>query len=299
MAAEYRTSFKAYAAWNYQGEIDDLNRASEQGWQLVKGGCFHSRFVKDPGVRYRYQLDYGKIGDMPRYLETFREQGWEYVNSTWNGWHYLRKLYDPSLPEEEYEIFTDRESLREMNGRWVRLALAFGIILLAFAVLYLIQLIRTPQLFTLVRVLIFGIESAILLRGAVVMRNPDSGRRRVNTNLAVFIAVILIGLVAGSVLQLARPGFQTNQQASEIDAPIVDNRWADFQVYYPDLYYLDLEMESRDPMTFAVVNEAGETVYSVTDTDFSEEDIALRLPRGQYEVSMSCESGYRVDCTIR
>ena len=70
-------------------------------------------------------------------------------------------------------------------------------------------------------------------------------------------------------------------------------------MYYLDLYYLDLEMESRDPMTFAVVNDAGETVYSVTDTDFSEEDIALRLSRGHYRFSMSCESGYRVDCSIR
>ncbi len=98
MAAHYKTSYKIYPAWNYQKEIEDLNRASEQGWQLVNGGCLHSRFVKNSDIHYRYQLDYRKVGDMGRYIETFREQGWEYVSSTFNGWHCFRKLYDPSLP---------------------------------------------------------------------------------------------------------------------------------------------------------------------------------------------------------
>lgn len=73
MARQTKVSFGFYSAWNYQTEIEDLNRASEEGWQLVRGGCFHSRFVKNPHVRYRYQLDFGKIEDMGRYIETFRE----------------------------------------------------------------------------------------------------------------------------------------------------------------------------------------------------------------------------------
>ena len=109
MAAEYKRSFRMYSAWNYMQEVEDLNKMSDEGWQLVRGGCFHSKFVKNPDIRYRYQLDYQKIDDMARYIEIFREQGWEYVNSTFNGWHYLKKLYDPALPDEAYEIFTDRE----------------------------------------------------------------------------------------------------------------------------------------------------------------------------------------------
>ena len=94
MAGETKTSFKMYSAWNYQKEIEDLNKASLEGWQLKKGGGFHSTFVKNPDVCYRYQLDYGRIDDMGRYIETFREQGWEYINSTFNNWHYFRKAYD-------------------------------------------------------------------------------------------------------------------------------------------------------------------------------------------------------------
>ena len=95
MGKQYKRSFKVYSAWNYQREIEDLNRASEQGWQLVRGGCFHSVFEKNPNVQYRYQLDYNNdIKDMERYDETFRDAGWERVNSTFNGWHVFRKAYE-------------------------------------------------------------------------------------------------------------------------------------------------------------------------------------------------------------
>ena len=40
MAAKYKRSYRIDSAWNYQKEIEDLDRASEQGWQLVRGGCF-------------------------------------------------------------------------------------------------------------------------------------------------------------------------------------------------------------------------------------------------------------------
>ena len=49
------------------------------------------------------------------------EQGWEYVNTTYNGWNYLRKKYDESLPISEYEIYTDASSYRTMMKRWIRL----------------------------------------------------------------------------------------------------------------------------------------------------------------------------------
>ena len=128
---------------------------------------------------------------MGRYIETFREQGWEYVNSTFNGWHYFRKLYDPALPEEAYEIFSDRESLHELNSRW-----------------------------------------------------------------------------------------------------------AEFEVRYPDFYYLDLEIEASAPLTFEIVNEAGQAVYSRSDVSFREDNIRLKLPKGQYSFSMSCTSGFRLSCSM-
>ena len=298
MAREYKTSFKAYAAWNYEKEVEDLNEASEKGWQLIKGGCFSTRFVKEPGVRYRYQLDYRRIEDMGRYIETFQEQGWEYVNSTFNGWHYFRKLYDPALPEEAYEIFTDRESMKEMNGCWARLALGIGIILALFAVFYAVRMISRPNLPTLLYVLVFAIECVVLLRGCAIMRSESASRSRrgSSTFLAIFFAVIILGAAAGVTLFSMRPHFTTSPQAASIDQPFEDERQMSFEIRYPDSYYFDLEMESAEPMTFRIVNEDGAPVYEVSQAKFSEESIRLRLPAGQYQICLSCSTGFRMNC---
>lgn len=131
---QYKISHRVYGAWEYRKEIEDLNRESQDGWQLVRGGCFYSRFERDAGIVYRYQIDFcGKIENMPHYLESFQDQGWEYINSTFNGWHFFRKAYDPDLPEEEYEIYTDESSIAQMHGRWRRMAMAMGGIFLLIA----------------------------------------------------------------------------------------------------------------------------------------------------------------------
>ena len=83
-------------------EVEDLNKMSDEGWQLVRGGCFQSKFVKNPDIRYRYQLDYQKIDDMARYIEIFREQGWEYVNSTFNGWQIAAVGFQFHLPLNQH-----------------------------------------------------------------------------------------------------------------------------------------------------------------------------------------------------
>ena len=62
---------------------------------------------------------------MARYDETFRDAGWERVNSTANGWHIFRKAYDKSLPDEEYEIYTDEQSRVEMLKRWRNVCFIF------------------------------------------------------------------------------------------------------------------------------------------------------------------------------
>ena len=169
MSEQYRRKFKIYSAWNYQGETADLDLASEKGWQLVKPGFFSNRFVYNPDVRYRYQLDFQKVDDMGRYIETFREQGWEYIRSTFNGWHYFRKLYDPSLSEEDYMIYHDSESTKDMNRRWARVALIVTIFLALFAVFWGVMMIIKPKLPALIQLILFLIETAVLLRGSIIM----------------------------------------------------------------------------------------------------------------------------------
>ena len=300
MAGETKTSFKMYSAWNYQKEIEDLNKASLEGWQLKKGGGFHSTFVKNPDVCYRYQLDYGRIDDMGRYIETFREQGWEYVNSTFNGWHYLRKLYDPSLPEEAYEIFTDRQSLQEMNRRWARLALIIGLILAAFAVFWAVRVIMEPNWPRILRLITFGFESGVLIFGSLVMMNPDAKKSRRGDNLFVvlFVVGILLGAVGSIVLDAKRPHFQTNQTAGSVDIPSQDEDWMSFAVPYSDYYYMDVDLEGGKPVTVKLLNEAGEVLYTGTGTDLHEKNVRLRLSKGSYSLTLSKASGFKADVVL-
>ena len=300
MSKNYKKSYKMYTAWNYQREIEDLDKASEQGWQLVKGGCFHSKFVKNPNIRYRYQMDYGDIEDMGRYIESFREQGWEYVNSTFNDWHYFRKIYDPALPEEAYEIFTDWESFNEMNNRWARLGLIIGAVAGVMALGLGVRAILKPSLPLILQCLALLIESVLLLRGVFIMKNPKASRNRPGdaTIFVVFLAVMLLGVGGGLVLMGLRPSLSTGQNSTEISAPIVDNRWVDFKVRYPDNYYIDLEIDADSPLTFEIINEDDKSVYTVTDTSFSGKDIRLKLPTGQYWFSMTCDSPFKLNCSI-
>ncbi len=295
MAMEYKTSHRAYAAWNYRQEIEDLNRASEQGWQLVRGGCFYSRFVKNPDVRYRYQMDWRKVEDMGRYIETFREQGWEYVSSSFNGWHFFRKFYDPALKEEDYEIFTDRESLQAMTRRWSRVVMAISAVLLVVALIILIQEIRTPNIPRLLQTLILLAACAFLMRGGLLMRSLGTIRPGDNTLLHAFLLFLVVGWAGVMALLILRPDFSIRQYTAELSEPYEDNRFAEFEVHYPDSYYLDLKIDADAPFVFSVVNEAGEAMYSVTGTDIDEENIRLRLKRGKYWFSSSCGAGFELE----
>ena len=221
MAKNRKSSWRAYTAWDYQKELEDLDRASQEGWQFVRGGCFHNKFVKNPAVRYRYQLDFGRIEDMGRYIETFREQGWEYVNSTFNGWHYFRKAWDPALPESAYEIYTERGQLPEMKKRWTRFAGIVGMVLLGFAGFWLWNAIRRFQLPNLIMTLMFAVEAGFLLRGWYIMRSQNAPRKRGGERrlFAAFLAVIVLGSAAAITLTVLRPRFFNSQQTESVEAP--------------------------------------------------------------------------------
>jgi len=166
--------FGVYSAWDYAREIEDLNKMSGKGWQLVKGGLLANKYKKNDNVQYRYQLDFNKnIDDMGRYIETFREQGWEYINSTINGWHYFRKLYDSSLPQEEYEIYCDNQSLKEMQDNWKKMAIRMSVVLGLAFLLELFATIRDFNLTSISLCVTLFIEFVMLLRGVIVMRKPQ------------------------------------------------------------------------------------------------------------------------------
>lgn len=189
------TSYKVYGVWEYEQEITDLNNRSAMGWQLEKGGCFHSKFIRNEKVRYLYQLDYApKLENKERYLSFFREQGWEYINSTYNGWHYFRREYQENMPYEEAEIYTDQESLLEMQGRYYRGIRFFAILFLIFAVVGAIRMWMTRSLELLSTVVFDGVWSAMMWLVVFNIKRKQSGKREIlpiKGQSFIFLLIIL------------------------------------------------------------------------------------------------------------
>lgn len=198
----YKRVFNVYSAWDYAREIEDLNKMSEKGWQLVKGGLLSNLYQKNDDLRYRFQLDYNpKIKDMGRYIETFREQGWEYVNSTINGWNYFRKLYDEAA-SDDYEIYNDSQSLKEMQAKWQRNGLVMMGILIAAAILQIVCIIREFAWANAVLAALLVAEAIVTGRGVYVLRNPQraDGRKRSWNGMPAFFSIFFIGIIAVVIL---------------------------------------------------------------------------------------------------
>lgn len=199
--------YKMYAAWEYEREEQDLNRYSKEGLQLVKGGSFSSLFRVDTSKCYIYQLDYNNnIEDMSRYIEVFAEQGWEYINSTANGWHYFRKLYEVGMNEDETRIYTDVFSLHEMENRWMRLLTIFAVFFDVAFLFYLIHAITEKNMIVFADSVLYAIMS-ITFFGAVI----NFKRKRVGKKTFFIIPykivlsillVFLFAIIIMSIVQL-------------------------------------------------------------------------------------------------
>ena len=294
---KYKRKFGIYAAWNYELEVEDLNKMSEQGWQLIKGGCFSNKFKKNTEIQYRYQLDFQpSIEDKGRYIETFREQGWEYVSSTFNGWHYFRKLYDVTKPEEEYEIFTDVSSIKEMNNRWATVGMVLALLWFLCFARKLCSMIMYPNVLTFAQVVYLGGILAVFIRGIVVMKNAEKPKNaRLDKGLMVlFLVWVIGGAIIGSKLMENRPMFNYSHisgefgQIPELSADLEEaTEWLAFDVNYEDNYYIDIEIDTSSPLCISVVSETGEIIHTLTEEDYKEKNIRLHLKKGSYSIYFS------------
>lgn len=198
-----KVSHKIYEAWEYEREIADLNRMSEEGWQLEKGGCFHSVFRKNDKVRYIYQLDYTpRLQDKERYLELFSEQGWEYINSTFNGWNYFRKPYREDLSEEEKVIYTDKQSLYEMQNRYVAMLRVFVVLACVMTPLYLFMGVMHREPAILIEALVFLVIAVFMGIGLLNVNRVRKGMKKLPSIPFIVAYPIIILLLAVSMIIL-------------------------------------------------------------------------------------------------
>ncbi len=303
---EYKRKFGVYAAWNYELKLDEFNEMSEQGWQLLGVGLFSRRYKKNAEVRYRYQMDFHpNIEDKGRYLETYREQGWEYVSSTFNGWYYFRKLYDQSFSEEEYEIFTDTSSRREMNNRWLLVGIVLSLVLALLLAVCSWMMITQPDMPFLVCILYISVLLATALRGIVVMRKTKASKRNPVDKwlMNICLVTVFVGTVGNIWLLEKRPQFGFSSIAESRGAISKDLEEATgmgvFKVNYRDNYYLDVEADAVAPFCISLVDEKGTVIYEVvTEPEYKVENIRLQLEKGTYSVYFSDFPGGKMNVTL-
>ena len=198
MSKKTKTTFNVYAAWDFDKEAEEYNKMSENGWQLVVGGCFHQKYEFDDSVVYRYQIDFNnQTEDMERYDDMFREMGWERVNSTFNSWHIFRKKYDPSLPDEEYEIYTDTQSRNEMLKRWRNVSVIAAATVALTAISPLSQVFSGHNAVSSVAIIVMYLLMAIMLISAFVgvnnLINNKKNKHRFNYNLFLLVLILSAG----------------------------------------------------------------------------------------------------------
>lgn len=290
-------SFRMYTAWDYEREIEDLDKESTKGWQMIKGGCFHSVFEKDNGIRYRYQLDYNAdIDNRMRYIDTFREQGWEYINSTFNGWHYFRKIFNPELSEEEYQIYTDATSLPEIRSRWIRLAKILIILMGIFAVISTVMFIMYPEITRIPTIINYVFMICMMAYGVRKMRRPDKNYQSIHGT--TYLVLIIIVLLTCSMLTL-----KLNSMRPHIDMSLSNDKNvtlenydlmpdAKFNVKYHDNYYFDIDISCTDVINFILLDEWGKNVYSKSckGNKLNLDNERLWLTKGNYRVKIQTGS---------
>lgn len=300
--------FGVYAAWDYTHEIDDLNKMSEKGWQLTKGGLFSNCYKKNDGVRYRYQIDFNNhIDEMARYIETFREQGWEYINSTWNDWHYFRKLYDSNLPAEEYEIYNDNQSLKEMQGNWKKTATSLAVLLGICSLYQILKVISAFRFPNAILAAILLTEFIMVLRGAIAMKNPKRSGKGCESGMK--ISSLVVAIFIGLVITLAGLTFREDgiKSTAESYKPVSAANPVDLykmKISYPDFYHFTIKGELGASATFTLKNnEAGDVIFTERVIPDSDGKFYLKkkmnfLKRGKYNWYFSEFAGGKMNVEI-
>ena len=285
---QIKRRYTMYPAWEYKQEIADMNALSDKGWQLKKGGCFRSVFYWNDTARYRYALDYNNhIDDPARYRDTFAEQGWEFLNDTFNGWHFFRKRYDPSLPPEEYEIYTDEQSVREMAGRWSRLGYAFGAVELAATAANGLMALRLPSVTGIAITLACLVLGAAILTGAWRIRHPHVAgkpRKSLHWCFTTAISLLALGLLFG-VLRY----YQSSSSEYVYDPSAPPWTW-EMSAPLPDFYTLEAEADTDAMVMITVTNKNGKVLAEMGGEDLQAEKTLFLWP-GKYDVTVQYDAG--------
>lgn len=291
---DFKRSHKLYAAWEYEKEEEDLNEASKAGWQLIKGGCFSSTFRKDDAIRYMYQLDYmPNMKDRSRYIEVFKEQGWEYINSTFNGWHYFRKRYEEGTNVEDYKIYTDKQSLYEMQNRWIRMITVLFFFNLILSIGYGAGSFYSKEPLWIIETVIFILLTLSLGFGLMSIRRSRKGLKN-NINLpiqivlptTIILLMICFGILFFKIASNAPVVYHTNFtyiRMPEDKLPAVTDK---IVIKKKGEHKLDLVISSSAVMVQVNIQDSvGNKVFEISADRCTINNHKVVLDEGTYRVS--------------
>lgn len=197
-----------YMSWEFEAAVEDLNQMSEQGWQITEFSRFSQTYVFDPNVTYRYQIDYVEnISDPVRYSEAYRDSGWLWVKSGTREWKLFAKPYVPEQPEEEYLIYTDGQSKKEMlrrSRRFVGAALIFYAICIPYMIISLVRdwCFRHSEELVSIEVwtpILLCVTAYMLVRWYVSVRRMEKGQKLRRFHYYAFAAVAVTVIIISMV----------------------------------------------------------------------------------------------------
>ena len=114
----------------------------------------------------------------------------------------------------------------------------------------------------------------------------------------------MIGGIILSVTLLTNRPYNTCRSTAGYYSPIpaeleADDRWDTFSVSYKDRYYLDLDIDADVPICLTITDTTGKTVYTVKGSEITEENLMLRLDKGDYRIYLSDFAGGGFDISYQ
>lgn len=297
-----KTVVHFFSPWAYDNEVYELDEMSEDGWQLEELYGTRRVFTFDNSVVYRYALDYRteKNPTGPDYLNDIEERGWELVDihyeSSHRLWYCFRKLYDPSLPEEEYIITPDAVSINHMKKSWAMWSVLWFVLLLAMMITYYLW----PSMFRLLAIiaLLAYMVNYLLMNSNI--RDAKPGRRKYRRSFSpwFFRGVALVAVIL--VLIFARAQASATCTLYKGPASATPERIS-YTIRLPDFYAIQLRVDSDDPVSFIMEKDDGTVITSSVLTRYNNRFNMFLWP-GTYTVTAHWEADVpagdiRVDLT--
>lgn len=287
---EKKTKIGIYFAWNYDKEEVRVNSMAKEGWQLKKAGsCFHKYEKSDNN--YRYKIDYNTKAkfnneEYRRYLSFYEEQGWELINATFNGWYYFRKPYIEGSNDEDYELYTDNETLKHMLNRW---SLIGRIIQIAFIIILMLSLISfiLEKRYSNGFVVLSAIFVILLFQSGITsMKRKSVGSQYKESKCNYLNLILLIGFIISFVLI-----FTTNdkyyyvnkveytQKVNKDTEKVIE----DMTVDKDGSYTLDIRCRNERGVVIIQILKDDKLILTIGESNYSA-TYNLDLEKGEYQI---------------